>query len=324
VNAQTSPALIRELLRQMTLIRRFEETALNLRLEGRIYGTMHPYIGEESIAVGVCSALRADDRVVSNHRGHGHCIAKGADVGRMFAELFGRRDGYCRGRGGSMHIADFSIGMLGANGIVAAGMPIATGSALAAQMAGRDVVTVCFFGDGATGEGAFHESLNIAALWKLPVLWVCENNGYAAETPATKAVPAGDVAAYAAGYAMPGESVDGNDVFAVREVALRLVERARRGDGPALLECKTFRVGVHAQRGAPIPDKREASEVARWRALDPIDQFVQRASAEGLISEETVVRVRAEVEGMLTAAVEFAEASPFPDPADALDGVFAT
>src|SRR5919198_878308 len=188
------------MFRQMVLIRRFDELAMELRLAGRIYGVVHPYIGQEAIAVGICANLQPSDRLTSTHRGHGHCIAKGADIKRMMAELFGRRDGYCKGKGGSMHIADFDVGMLGANGIVGAGLPITAGAGLAAQLEGGDNVAVGFFGDGATGEGPFHESLNIAALWKLPVVWICENNGYAVETPIETALAAEHVADLAAGY----------------------------------------------------------------------------------------------------------------------------
>ena len=315
--------VLRALLEKMVLIRAFEETALNLRLSGRVYGTMHPYIGEEAIAVGVCSVLRRTDRVVSNHRGHGHCIAKGADVGRMVAELFGRIDGYCRGRGGSMHIADFDIGMLGANGIVGAGLPIAAGSALASTLTEDGGVTVCFFGDGATGEGAFHEALNVSALWKLPIVWVCENNQYAADNASMSNVPTGDVAAFAFGYGMPGEIVDGNDVLAVRAAAERLIGRARAGEGPALLECKTFRVGVHAQRGAPIQDKRSAAEIEAWRTRDPIDHFERRLAEGGTMSDPEIQRIHDTADEIMAAAVAFADASPFPEPAQALDGVFA-
>src|SRR6185503_10790055 len=204
-----------EMYRQMTMIRRFEELALKLRLEDRIHGVVHPYVGQEAIAVGVCANLRITDRIVSNHRGHGHCIATGADIKRMMAELFGRRTGYCKGKGGSMHIADFDVGMLGANGIVGAGLPITAGAGVAAQLEGSDAVAVGFFGDGATGEGPFHESLNIASLWKLPVVWVCENNQYAVETPVAAGLSATNVADLAAGYNMPGHVVDGNDVLAV-------------------------------------------------------------------------------------------------------------
>ncbi len=317
------PELLKDLLHKMVLIRRFEETALELRLSGRVYGTMHPYIGEEAIAVGVCSILRQTDRVVSNHRGHGHCIAKGADLGRMVAELFGRTDGYCRGRGGSMHIADFDIGMLGANGIVGAGLPIAAGSALASALTGDGGVTVCFFGDGATGEGAFHEALNVSALWKLPIVWVCENNQYAAENTSTSNVPTGDVATFALAYGIPGQIVDGNDVLAVRAAAEGLVERARAGQGPAILECKTFRVGVHAQRGTPINDKRPTTEVEAWRTRDPIDHLERFVAESGKLMPADIEAIHDAAEKHVAAAVAFAEASPFPDAAQALDDVFA-
>ena len=224
--------------RQMVLIRHFEELALSLRNDGRIHGVVHPYSGQEAIAVGVCANLRISDRIVSNHRGHGHCIAKGADIQRMMAELFGRRDGYCKGKGGSMHIADFDVGMLGANGIVGAGLPIAAGAAVAAQLEGSDAVAVGFFGDGATGEGPFHESLNIAALLKLPVIWVCENNQYAGDTPIESGLAARNVADLGAGYGMPGYIVDGNDVLAVFTAATRggAARQGWRGSNPARVQ----------------------------------------------------------------------------------------
>src|SRR5713101_8021131 len=206
-----------EILRKMILIREFDLLAIELRKSRRIHGALHPYVGEEAVAVGACSALRATDRVTSTHRGHGHCIAKGADIKRMMAELFGRVDGYCKGKGGSMHIADFSVGMLGANGIVAGGMPIACGAALAAQLDGRGGVAACFFGDGATGEGEFHDTLNIASLWKLPLIFVCENNQYGAGNAVESVRPVTDIAKHAPAYGLPGVSVDGNDVLAVRD-----------------------------------------------------------------------------------------------------------
>src|SRR4051812_21862341 len=219
-----------ELYRRMVLIRRFEERVIELRTEGPINGPIHPYVGQEAVAVGVCALLSDADRITSTHRGHGHCIAKGADVNRMMAELFGRRDGYCKGKGGSMHIADFDVGMLGANGIVGAGLPITAGAGVAAQLEGSDAVAVGFFGDGATGEGPFHESLNIAALWKLPVIWVCENNQYAVETPVAAGLAAKNVADLAAGYGFPGYTIDGNDVLAVYAATREAVQRARAGD----------------------------------------------------------------------------------------------
>src|SRR5215210_5309466 len=272
-----------EMYRQMVMIRRFEELALKLRLDDRIHGVVHPYVGQEAIAVGVCANLRPTDRIVSNHRGHGHCIAKGADVNRMMAELFGRRDGYCKGKGGSMHIADFDVGMLGANGIVGGGLPITAGAGLAAQFEGRGDVAVGFFGDGATGEGPFHESLNISALWKLPVVWVCENNGYAVETPIEAALAADNVADLAAGYKIPGYVIDGNDVEAVYEAAREAVGRARAGEGPTLLECKAWRRGSHAQRAVPPPESRPDDRIEHWTGRDPIDAFQRRLTERGVI-----------------------------------------
>ena len=321
--AALEPGQLVGLLRQMVLIRRFDELAMELRLADRIYGVVHPYIGQEAIATGVCANLRPTDRIASNHRGHGHCIAKGADIRRMMAELFGRRDGYCKGKGGSMHIADFDVGMLGANGIVGAGLPITAGAALAAQLEGGDNVAVAFFGDGATGAGSFHESLNIAALWKLPVVWVCENNHFAVDTPVEVALAAGDVAALASGYNMPGITVDGNDVLAVHEAARVAVARARAGDGPSLLECKTWRGRMHALRDAPPPEGRPSALIADWAARDPIAAFERLLTDRGIAGPAEIAELRASVERDLAEAVEFAEASPFPAPEEALDDVFA-
>ena len=237
-----------EMLRSMQRIRRFEERASDDYRSGDIYGVVHCYIGEEAVAVGVCSTLKRDDQIISTHRGHGHCLAKGADMKRMMSELYGRQSGYCKGKGGSMHIADFSIGMLGANGIVAGGIPIVTGAGLAAQLEGKGRVAVSFFGDGASNAGPFHESINIAAKWKLPMLYVCENNLYAASTAAVNTLALGDVSARAAGYGIPGVVVDGNDVLAVFEAAQVAVSRARRGEGPTLIECKTYRWRGHTER----------------------------------------------------------------------------
>ena len=312
-----------EMYRQMVLIRQFEELALRLRYDGRIHGVVHPYSGEEAIAVGVCANLRRTDRIVSSHRGHGHCIAKGADIRRMMAELFGRRDGYCKGKGGSMHIADFDVGMLGANGIVGAGLPIAAGAAVAAQLEGSDAVSVAFFGDGATGEGPFHESLNIAALMKLPVIWVCENNQFAADTPVGSGLAARNVADLAAGFGMPGYAVDGNDVLAVYAAARDAVHRARSGDGPTLLECKTWRLHGHAVRDAPPPDRRPAELKAAWEARDPIPAFQRYLQERGILSADQMADVGLSIEQDLVEAVTFADASPYPDPEDALEDVFA-
>ena len=312
-----------EMYRQMVLIRHFEELALELRLQDRIHGVVHPYSGQEAIAVGVCANLRVTDRIVSNHRGHGHCIAKGADVKRMMAELFGRRDGYCKGKGGSMHIADFDVGMLGANGIVGAGLPIAAGAGVSAQLEGSDAVAVGFFGDGATGEGPFHESLNIASLLKLPVVWVCENNQYAADTPVGSGLSAPNVADLAAGYQMPGHVVDGNDVLAVYQAAHQAVARARAGEGPTLLECKTWRHHQHAVRDVIAPDRRPADLIAHWVARDPIPAFETYLQKHGVLSADQMADIGLSIDQDLVEAVAFADASPYPAPEDALLDVFA-
>jgi acetoin:2,6-dichlorophenolindophenol oxidoreductase subunit alpha len=314
-----------EILRQMIMIREFDLLAVELRTAKRIYGALHPYVGEEAVAVGVCAALRPTDRITSTHRGHGHCIAKGADINRMMAELFGRADGYCKGKGGSMHIADFAIGMLGANGIVAGGMPIACGAALAAQLEDRGAVAACFFGDGATGEGEFHETLNIASLWKLPLLFVCENNRYGAGNAVESVRQVTDIALHAPAYGLPGVSVDGNDVLAVRDAAAQAVERARRGDGPTLLHCKTFRSLFHAMRDVPPPETRSPEILAEWRARDrdAVGRFEDLLTGRGLVTPADVAEIRAGVKHDLEAAVEFAEKSPYPDPNDLLVDMFA-
>ena len=314
-----------EILRKMILIREFDLLAIELRKAKKIYGALHPYVGEEAVAVGVCAALRPTDRITSTHRGHGHCIAKGADINRMMAELFGRADGYCKGKGGSMHIADFAIGMLGANGIVAGGMPIACGAALAAQMEDRGGVAACFFGDGATGEGEFHETLNIASLWRLPLLFVCENNRYGAGNAVESVRPVTDISLHAPAYGMPGVSIDGNDVLAVREAAEQAVERARRRAGPTLLHCKTFRSLFHAMRDTPPPETRAPEVLAEWKARDrdPVGRFEDLLTARGVVAAADIEAIRAQVKRDLEAAVEFAEKSPCPDPNDLLVDMFA-
>src|SRR5437870_5222609 len=279
-----SPDTQREMLRQMLTIRRFEERASADYLAGKIYGVVHCYIGEEAVAVGVCTALGTGDRIISTHRGHGHCIAKGADLNRMMAELYGRTTGYCKGKGGSMHIADFNIGMLGANGIVAGGISIITGAGLAAQMEGKGGVAVSFFGDGASNAGPFHECLNIAATWKLPMIYVCENNMYAAQTAAAKTHALGDVAARAAGYGIPGIVVDGNDVIAVYQAANQAVDRARSGGGPTLIECKTYRWRGHTERRGQ-PDPRDAGEREGWMRKDPIALLERQLREQGELDD---------------------------------------
>ena len=314
-----------EILRKMILIREFDQLAIELRKARRIHGALHPYVGEEAVAVGACAALRPTDRITSTHRGHGHCIAKGADINRMMAELFGRVDGYCKGKGGSMHIADFAIGMLGANGIVAGGMPIACGAALAAQLEEAGGVAACFFGDGATGEGEFHETLNIASLWKLPLLFVCENNQYGAGNAVESVRAVTDISLHAPAYGMPGVSVDGNDVLAVRDATGEAVERARRGAGPTLIHCKTFRSLFHAMRDVPPPETRSADLLAAWRGRDrdPITRFEDYVTGSGIVTAAEVLAIRGQVKRDLDAAVDFAEASPYPDPKDLLVDMFA-
>ena len=241
------------MLRTMIMIREFDELAIQLRTAGKIYGAVHPYVGQEAVAAGVCANLTVKDRVTSTHRGHGHCIAKGADIRRMMAELFGRVDGYCKGKGGSMHIADFAVGMLGANGIVGGGLPIACGAALAAQLEGQGNVTVCFFGDGAAAEGEFHEALNIAALWKLPIVFVCENNQYAANNAVAVQHPRVDIAAHAAAYDMPGVVADGNDVIEVYTATADAVGPCppRRRTEPARVQDVPLALPRHEEHAAP-------------------------------------------------------------------------
>jgi pyruvate dehydrogenase E1 component alpha subunit len=311
-----------EMLRTMQTIRRFEERASDDFQAGAIYGVVHCYIGQEAVATGVCAALNRDDQIISTHRGHGHCIAKGADLKRMMAELYGKRTGYCKGKGGSMHIADFSIGMLGANGIVAGGIPIVTGAGLAAQLEGKGRVAASFFGDGAASAGPFHESLNIAALWKLPVLYVCENNYYGVNTPAAEAVSVEDVADRAAAYGIPGVVVDGNDVLAVYETAEAAVKRARAGEGPTLMECKTYRWRAHTEIKG-MPDRRPSEEVEEWKQKDPIARLAAKLQKAGHLTDETRKKMDEEILQAIEATVTFAKESPFPDLDTAIEDVDA-
>ena len=311
-----------DMLRTMQTIRRFEERASDDFQVGLIFGVVHCYIGQEAIAVGVCANLDRDDKIVSNHRGHGHCIAKGADLNRMMAELYGKRTGYCKGKGGSMHIADFSIGILGANGIVAGGIPIATGAGLAGQLDGKGRVAVSFFGDGASNAGPFHESINIAALWKLPMLYVCENNLYGVNTPASEAVSVNDVAERAAAYGIPGVVVDGNDVSAVHEVAEAAVKRARAGEGPTLIECKTYRWRGHTEIKR-APDPRPSDEIEAWKGKDPIDRLVKKLQMDGCLTLESWKKMDDEILQTIEEAVTYAKESPLPDPDELLEDALA-
>lgn len=301
-------------LRKMLLIRRFEEGAEEAYMRGLIHGTMHLSIGQEASAVGATMPLTDADYITSTHRGHGHCIGKGAEVKRMFAEFFGKEDGYCRGRGGSMHIADPSRGNLGANGIVGGGIPIAVGAALSMKKQGKDSVVVSFFGDGANNEGAFHEALNMASIWKLPVVFVCENNKYGMSTSTERSTSVKNVAERAAAYSMPGVIVDGNRFADVATAAFEATERARRGEGPTLIESKTYRIRGHSR--SDRNRYRTKEEIEAWQGRDPITLFENELSEFGLISRDEIAAIRADVEREIAAAIEFAKESPSPSPAD--------
>ncbi len=316
------PEVLRDLHRRMVRIRLFEEEAGKLMEGGRMPGFLHLYVGQEAVAAGVMATLRPDDVITSTHRGHGHAVAKGADLRYMYAELFGKQTGYCKGRGGSMHINDLSIGMLGANGIVGGGIPHAVGAAFAAVYKGQDSVAVPFFGDGATNIGAFHESANLAAVLHLPVLFVCENNGYSEFTPQERHMLLKDVADRAASYGMPGEIVDGMDAVAVYLAAQRLVERARAGEGPALLEAKTYRFYDHqGVKGLRIP-YRSQEEIDTWKERDAITSLEQRMVDAKLAAQDELEKVWSDTREEIAAAITFAEQSPDPDPAHLLDNVY--
>lgn len=319
--AGLSPARLHDLLHQMMLIRAFEEASEQLYLQGMIHGTMHLSIGQEGSAVGACAALRSTDYILSTHRGHGHCIAKGARVDQMMAEFFGRETGYCRGRGGSMHMADVDTGNLGANGIVAGGVPMAAGVGLSIQMQRQDRVILVFFGDGATNEGAFHESLNMAAIWNLPVIYFCENNQYAMSMAITRASKIEKLSDRACAYGIPGVTIDGNDLLAVYRTTAEAVERARSGGGPTLIEARTYRWKGHSKS-----DKqryRTKEEVKEWQERDPIARLAQSMLEASILTEDDLAILQARVDQEIVEAIEFAKASPEPDPATILEGVYA-
>lgn len=317
--------LRKNMLQRMMLIRCFEETIGKLFYKGQIPGFIHLSIGQEATSVGVCSTLKDGDYMGTTHRGHGHIIAKGADVKRTMAELFGRRDGLNRGKGGSMHVFDRAKGVLGANGIVAGGIPIVTGGGLSAKMEGKGRVAVSFFGDGASNEGAFHEALNLAAVWKLPVVYVCENNLYGEFTPLAEATAVTQISRRAASYDIPGVTVDGNDVETVYEAASKAVQRARTGEGPTLLECLTYRWhghfhGEEAMLGAQSYRTRE--EVERWKERCPVATCTRKLVAEKVLSEAEVENMAKAAQAEIDAAVEFARGSAMPAPEEALEDVF--
>ena len=312
VEAPAAEKLI-DMYARMWRIRLFEEQAEYQSSQGKVLGALHTYIGEEAVGVGVCAHLNDMDYITSTHRGHGHCIAKGADIKRMMAELFGRVDGYCKGKGGSMHIADFKVGMLGANGIVAGGFGLATGAGLAAQMRGGGQVAVCFFGDGAANRGPFHENINIGAVWKLPVVYVCENNQYAQWTAQKDVTLVTDISTMSAAYGIPGIQVDGMDVLAVYEAAGEAVERARRGEGPTLLECKTYR--FHGHNFGDPQQYRSREEIAAWmESNDSIRRLGTYLREQGLLTEAQDTALQQNVAEEIQEAVRFAEASPYPTP----------
>ena len=315
--------VLRDMHRRMVRIRVFETEAGRLAEAGKIPGALHLYVGEEAVAAGVMVHLSDDDWITSTHRGHGHLIAKGGAYDRMFAELFGRATGYCRGKGGSMHISNMELGMLGANGIVGAGPPIAVGAAFSTKFRGTDRVAISFFGDGASNEGAFHEAANMAALYKLPVIFLCENNGYGEYTAQKDHQAIVDVADRAAGYGMPGVVVDGMDAVAVYEAAGAAIERARAGDGPTLLEAKTYRFFDHVGvRGMGL-SYRTDEELEEWQKRDPIRMFEARLAELGVLSKEHAAAIHDEIVADVKAGIEFAESSPLPDPQTLLDDVYA-
>lgn len=325
MSTSANPALSADLLdlyRQMLTIRAFEEKVLECHQKGLNQGAAHTYIGMEAVAVGVCAALRKDDLVTSTHRGHGHCIARGLEPKRMLAEIFGRASGYCGGKGGSMHIADVEAGMLGADGIVGGGIPIAVGAALGSRVLGLDRVVACFFGEGAANQGSFHEAINLAAVQKLANVFVCENNYWAlsADFESTTSVPS--VADRAAAYSIPGITVDGNDVLAVHDAALECVRRARSGTGPSLMECRTYRWEGHSV--FPRPDPRPANEVETWKQRDPIQRARSALLEKEALSAVSDQELQDEIRGLMDDAETYATNSPSPDAAAAMSDIYCS
>lgn len=299
--------------RQMVRIRTFEDNANQLYLSAKMPGLTHMYSGEEAVAVGICEALRVTDKITSTHRGHGHCVAKGAEFKEMFCELLGKEEGYCRGKGGSMHIADQSNGNLGANAIVGGSMGIATGSAFTAKLLGKDDVTVCFFGDGATAQGLMYEVMNMAALWKLPVIYACENNGYSEYTK-TEEIAAGSITARAEAFGIEAHQVDGQDVLAVNELTQDLVARARKGEGPFFMELMTYRYHGHHVGDINREYYRSKEEEQDWKEnRDPIIKFRSWLVEQGIATEDEIEAMNAEVKKDAEEAVAYAEAAPYPN-----------
>ena len=317
--------IVMRMLRRMMLIRRFDETVKELVQRGELVGAAHCYIGEEAVAVGACAALRDEDYITGNHRSHGHPIAKGGDVRRAMAELLGKATGYCKGKGGSMHLADFTIGILGESGIVASALPVAVGAALGSRMKGNDRVVLPFFGDGASNQGACHEAMNLAAIWKLPVIFLCENNQYAVTTNFRDTVAVENISDRAVAYNMPGILVDGQDVMAVYEVTQQAVARARNGQGPSLIEARTYRYEDHSEGLNRILREpyRTDEEVAEWRARDPIDLHSRWLVEQDIATQEEIDGMRAEVAATIEEALQFARESPYPKPEDLTTDMYA-
>jgi pyruvate dehydrogenase E1 component alpha subunit len=310
-----------DMYRVMVRIRTFEERVAKEFAARNILGAAHLYAGEEAVAVGACANLRPDDYIISTHRGHGHLIAKGGKTERMMAELYGKKTGYNKGKGGSMHIADIEIGILGANAIVGAGIPIAGGAALSAKMRGTDQVTICFLGDGATNTGRFHEGVNLAAIWNLPVVYVIENNMYAEATPLSAVCKLAKLSDRAKAYGIPGKTVDGNDVLAVYEAVGEAVARARKGQGPTLIECKTYRQRGHFEGDAQTYRTKE--EISAWLKKDPIPRFRKKLTSMGVLTKEAADKIVQEMREEIERAVKFAVESPYPAPEEALEDVYA-
>ncbi len=310
-----------EMYTTMVKIRMFETKVSELFAANKIPGVVHLYIGEEAVATGVCATLRDTDYITSTHRGHGHLLAKGGDVKLMLAEVFGKKTGYCKGKGGSMHIADIDLGILGANGIVGGGPPLAAGAALSAQYKGTDGVAVCFFGDGASNQGTTHEAMNLAACWKLPVVFVNENNMYGLSSSALNTMCVADVADRAAAFGIPGVVVDGNDVIAVYEAAVEAVKHARKGQGPTLVECKTYRHRGHTE-GDPGTAYRSKEEIEEWKKKDPIPRFEKKLLQGKVFTQKKMESIKTVVEKELDAGEQFAEESPYPETSDLTTDVY--
>ncbi len=318
---ELSPGTLKGMYKKMLLIRHFEEKVDEFFARAMIHGTTHLYVGEEATAVGACVNLEEGDLITSTHRGHGHCIAQGADVKRMMAELFGKETGYCKGKGGSMHIADVDKGNLGANGVVGGGIPLAVGAALTLKLKKTDRVTLCFFGDGASNQGCFHESVNLASIWALPVVFICENNVYGMSFSVKKSIRAESIAARSAAYGIPGEVVDGNDALAVADAVSRAVATARAGEGPSIIECQTYRWKGHSKSDANL--YRTQEEIRDWKKRCPIERFRKKLIQMGTMTAEEAASIDRETMEEMEAAVKFAMDSPEPPVESRLEDVYA-